>query len=78
MAFVYRNRWKPVVEAMRDLDAKTLEAEALWDQPIRAATDQLRQVVVAVNSAIDAYLKSKADPDSGKRCTLPYVPEKMT
>ena len=62
-AFAYSNRWNPVWEAIQELDASTLEAEALWGQPIRQATDQLRTVAREVNIAIDALI---ADAASGR------------
>lgn len=59
-AFVYSNRWNPVWEAIQELDASTLEAEALWGQPIRQATDELRKVAREVNIAIDALIANAA------------------
>lgn len=61
-AFVYSNRWSPVWEAMQEFDVSVLEAEALWGEPIRDATDSLRKVVREVNVAIDAFI---ADAASG-------------
>lgn len=74
-AFVYFNRWSPVWEAMQEFDVSVLEAEALWGEPIRDATDSLRKVVREVNVAIDAFLADAAssgedfssDREFGKR-----------
>lgn len=60
-AFVYSNRWIPVLEALQEFDASTLEAEALWGGPIRQATDQLRKVVREVSVAIDAFIANAAN-----------------
>jgi hypothetical protein len=59
-AHVYSKRWAPVWDALQELDASTLEAEALWGAPIRQATDLLRKVVREVNVAIDAYISNAA------------------
>jgi hypothetical protein len=59
-AFLYTNRWSPVRQAMQEFDANVLEAEALWGQPVRTATDPLRKVVREVNIAIDAIIANAA------------------
>jgi hypothetical protein len=59
-AFLYTNRWSPVWQAMQEFDTNVLEAEALWGQPIREATDHLRKVVREVNVAIDAFIANAA------------------
>jgi hypothetical protein len=59
-AHVYSKRWNPVWDALQELDASTLEAEALWGLAIRKATDELRQVVREVNVAIDALISNAA------------------
>lgn len=58
LAFVYRARWKPVVEAWQDLEARTLEGEALWGPPIRNAIDSLRLVLQKVNAGIEAVISN--------------------
>jgi hypothetical protein len=83
-AFVYSNRWSPVWEAIQELDASTLEAEALWGPSIRETTDQLRKVVREVNVAIDAFIANavsngenfSTDQESGKkmRATVSALP----
>lgn len=73
-AFVYTNRWSAVWQAMQEFDTNVLEAEALWGQSIRIATDPLRKVVREVNVAIDAFIANAAsggadflsDKDFGK------------
>ena len=59
-AFLYTNRWSPVWQAMQEFDANVLEAEALWGQSIRTATDPLRKVVRELNIAIDAIIANAA------------------
>ena len=74
-AFLYTNRWSPVWQAMQEFDANVLEAEALWGQSIRTATDPLRKVVRELNIAIDAIIANAAsggedfssDRDFGKK-----------
>lgn len=75
LATVYQKRWTPVVDALRDLDATTLEAEALWGSPVVKAVGELRQVLAEVNAAIDAMIRNaagdgedfKADRDFAKQ-----------
>jgi hypothetical protein len=57
---IYRNRWEPVWAALQEFDARTLEAEALWGQTVRARTDALRLCVKELNVAIDAVVADKA------------------
>jgi hypothetical protein len=74
-AFLYTNRWSSVWQAMQEFDANLLEAEALWGQFIRTATDPLRKVVLEVNIAIDSIIVNAAsggevfasDIDFGKK-----------
>jgi hypothetical protein len=73
-AHVYRSRWKPVWEALQEYDSRALETETLWGNSIRQKTDALRQCVVEMNVAIEAYLTDKynrgedfrSDPNFGK------------
>jgi hypothetical protein len=62
-AFVYKERWNFVQEAIQEFDAATLEAEALWGQAIRETTDQLRKVVFEVNMAIEAFILNASSDD---------------
>jgi len=57
---VYKNRWVPVWSAIQEFDSHTLEAEALWGKEIRTRTDQLRQCVRELNTAIEAVISDKA------------------
>lgn len=57
---VFTNRWNTVFAALQEFDAQTLEAEALWGQPIREKTDALRMVVDKLYAAIDAFIDNEA------------------
>lgn len=58
---MYNNRWAPVVSAVREFDSSSLEAEALWGQMIRQATNKLRGCVVEIYTAIDTIIEDKAE-----------------
>lgn len=58
-AYVYKNRWTPVWNALQDFDAHTLEAEALWANDIRKETDAMRKCVGKLIAAIEAYISNK-------------------
>lgn len=61
--------------ALEEFDAQSLEAEALWGQPIRECTEQLRTVLRTLNAALQAYVANersggedfKMDKDFGKQ-----------
>ena len=42
-SYVFSNRWKPVVEAVQELEAQGLEAEALWGTEIKQLVQNLRK-----------------------------------
>ena len=73
-AYIYKNRWKPVTNALQDFESQALEAEALWGTGVKSKTDELRQCARNLQVAIDAYISNKAndgddfksDPDFGK------------
>jgi len=77
-AYVYKNRWEPVWEAIQSFDTHTLEAEALWGNEIRERADQLRQCVRDLNASIQSFLDDKtsggqhfkADRDFGKKIRM--------
>lgn len=77
-AYVYKNRWEPVWEAIQNFDTHTLEAEALWGNEIRERADQLRQCVRDLNASIQSFLDDKAsggqhfkaDRDFGKKIRM--------
>ena len=57
--YVYKNRWRPVWEALQDYDARALESEALWGSDVRTITNSLRALVMELHIAIDAFLSDK-------------------
>jgi hypothetical protein len=56
LAHIYNNRWKPVTAALRELDAQTLEGEALWGPDIRQSVEALHRCATTVFVAIDSIL----------------------
>ncbi|MCO7225839.1 hypothetical protein [Pleionea sp. CnH1-48] len=75
---VFKQRWIPVYEAIKEFDACTLEAEALWGENISELTQALRKCVTEVNIAMDTFISDKAsggkdfttDPELGKEITM--------
>ncbi|MGH8503397.1 MAG: hypothetical protein ACREVE_13180 [Gammaproteobacteria bacterium] len=59
-AYMYENRWIPVWDAVQEFDTHTLEAEALWGKPMRTQTDELRQCVIELYTAVEAVIRDKA------------------
>ena len=57
---IYQNRWKPVVDALQELDVQTLEAEALWGQDIRVLAERLRTCCFTIRVAMEAIIEDKA------------------
>lgn len=58
-AYVFSNRWGPVQEALIELDAQTLEGEALWGGSVRDKTDQIRTVARRLNVAMEAFVDNE-------------------
>ena len=56
LAHVYNNRWKPVTEALRELDAQRLEAEALWGADIRKDAEALHRCATTVFVSMESIL----------------------
>lgn len=58
-AHVYITRWGYVQEALREFDAQSLEAEALWGQEVRDKTSVFKRCVGELYGAIDAFIGDK-------------------
>jgi hypothetical protein len=58
-AHVYSNRWRPVLDAVREFEAQALEAEALWGSQVRDATNELRRSAHQLYIAMEAYIDDK-------------------
>ena len=73
-AQVYRSRWKPLENALVELEAQQLEAEVLWGAAIREKSDNLLSCANELFVAIEAVVSDKAnggedfktDPGFGK------------
>ncbi|QJW85204.1 hypothetical protein HK414_22550 [Ramlibacter terrae] len=74
-ARVYGERWKPVSEALQNFDAAVLEAEALWGEQVRGASDKMHACLSALAASMDAVVENarsggedfKSDPDFGRK-----------
>lgn len=66
-AHVFNTRWAPVWEAYREVEAQTLEAEALWGAKVRTKVDEVKGVIRTANAAVKAYMANvSADGDHFK------------
>lgn len=54
--YIFINRLKPVSEALQEYDIFALEAEVIWGEEIKSATDQYRSIIVTLNVAINRYI----------------------
>jgi len=59
--YIYTNRWKPVREALREFESAALEAEVLWGQGIRRATDRFRRCAQEVEVAMETVVRDKLE-----------------
>ena len=53
---VYKNRWKPIWEALQEYDTASLEAEAIWGATIKNKTDVFRSCVNTLQASIASYI----------------------
>lgn len=60
---VYAARWKPLVEAMRELETETLEAEVLMGADIRKTYRELRGLVSQLGFAFEHHLRRRSNPE---------------
>lgn len=58
-AHIYGNRWKPVLNAIKEFDSFSLEAEALWGDGIKTKTNDLRTCYKELQVAIEAIISDK-------------------
>lgn len=55
-AYLFENRFRPVIGALREYESQVLEAEALWGSAIWGKTDALRMLVRRFNVAHKSYV----------------------
>lgn len=63
-AFLYRNRWKDVGDALRTFDSAALEAEAMWGADARTRTDAVRLCIQDLNFSIATLVEQIASGNS--------------
>jgi hypothetical protein len=74
-AHVFSARWEPIAAAYQEFDAQTLEAEALWGEPVRSKTNELRVLLQKLRAAMEAFVANsssggedfRADREFGKQ-----------
>ena len=67
-SYIYCNRWKPVVSALREFEAQALEAQALWGSDFKKKTDELRQCARNLQVAFEADICNKANDGEDFKC----------
>lgn len=55
-AYVFNNRWKPIVDAVQELEVNALEAEALWGREIKNKLFGLRSCTLKLRSSMNSYV----------------------
>ncbi|WP_421238908.1 hypothetical protein [Aeromonas enteropelogenes] len=58
-AHVFSNRWKPVVNAVLELDAQALEAEALWGTEVKQLVNDLRRNAQLLRVGMQAIIDNE-------------------
>ncbi|HEH9416839.1 TPA: hypothetical protein SIA31_000834 [Aeromonas sobria] len=74
-SYVFSNRWKPVVNAVQELEAQALEAEALWGGEVKKLVHDLMKnaqllrvgMQAIVDNEINENQNFKSDPDLAMR-----------
>ncbi|MBM3358681.1 MAG: hypothetical protein FJY54_13270 [Betaproteobacteria bacterium] len=55
-AYVYRNRWKPIWDALEIYDSAALEAEAVWGDPVKSSTERFRRCLNTLQTSNDFHV----------------------
>lgn len=58
-AYVYKNRWEPVAQALREFEAQSLEAEALWGAEIRELCQTLGKCALELFISMETMIEDK-------------------
>ncbi len=58
-AQIYGGRWQRISKTMQGFDASSLESEALWGASIKEKTEMLRNCVIELRWAMDAYISNE-------------------
>ncbi len=58
-SYVFTTRWKPVVEAVQELDVQALEAEALWGSEIKKLVLDLRRNAPLLRTGMQAVVNNE-------------------
>lgn len=67
-SYVLSNRWKPVVEAVYELDAQGLEAEALWGADIKQLIQDLRKNAQLLRVGMQAVVDHEMQDNENFEC----------
>jgi hypothetical protein len=66
----YDHRWQPVVDAMQELEAVALDAEAVLGEEAVQELVEMRKILVELWAAIKKHLNSISETDPNKRRDL--------
>ena len=53
---IFTNRWKPILIALQEFEAQTLEAEALWGERIKNSCLELKKCATKLSTSMDCML----------------------
>ncbi|WP_421339708.1 hypothetical protein [Aeromonas veronii] len=59
LSYVFSNRWKPVVNAVQELEAQALEAEALWGGEVKKLVHDLMKNAQLLRVGMQAIVDSE-------------------
>ncbi|ABZ75101.1 conserved hypothetical protein [Shewanella halifaxensis HAW-EB4] len=67
-SYVFSNRWKPVVEAVQELEVQGLEAEALWGAEIKQLVQELRKNARLLRVGMQAVVDNEMQDNENFKC----------
>lgn len=56
LAYIFNNRWTPVIAALREFDTQRLEAEALWGPDVRKDAEEIHKCVSVVFVSMESII----------------------
>jgi hypothetical protein len=58
-AYIYNNRWQPVLESIREFQLQVVEAEALWGTEIRIRAEVMEKLTAKLYAAAESFIADK-------------------
>ncbi|HCG7231294.1 TPA: hypothetical protein NJ351_004468 [Vibrio parahaemolyticus] len=67
-SYVFTNRWKPVIDAVQELEAQGLEAEALWGNEVKQLIQNLRKNARLLRVGMQAVVDDEMNGHENFNC----------